>query len=90
MKRMGMEEIKDLKELNETDCLLIIFKKDNVNDLTFKFVKDDFYINIFDNVLYLFDRSFEIKARSYFAKMCQVISGSKLDLWLLTRRKRPD
>lgn len=63
MKRMGMEEIKDLKELNETDCLLILFKKDNVNDLTYKFVKDDFYINIFDNVLYLFDRSFEIKAR---------------------------
>ena len=63
MKRIRMEQIKDLNELNETDCLLIIFKKNNVNDLVFKFIKDDFFINLFDGIVYIFDRSLEVRGR---------------------------
>lgn len=63
MKRIKMEQIEDLTELDETDCLLIIFKKNNVNDLVFKFIKDDFFINLFDGVVYLFDRSLEVRGR---------------------------
>ncbi|MBP5423000.1 MAG: hypothetical protein J6Y78_11220 [Paludibacteraceae bacterium] len=63
MKRMVMEEITDLNDLNDTDCLLIIFKKNNVNDLVFKFIKDDYYINVFDDVVYLFDRSLDVRGR---------------------------
>lgn len=58
-----MEEITDLNDLNDTDCLLIIFKKNNVNDLVFKFIKDDYYINVFDDVVYLFDRSLDVRGR---------------------------
>lgn len=63
MKRIRMEQIEDLNELNEIDCLLIVFKKNNVNDLVFKFIKDDFYINLFDGIVYIFDRSLEIRGR---------------------------
>ena len=63
MKRIRMEQIEDLNELNETDCLLIIFKKNNVNDLVFKFIKDDFFINLFDGIVYIFDRSLEVRGR---------------------------
>ena len=63
MKKMRMEEINDLNELEETDCLLILFKKNNVNDLVFKFIKDDFLINLFDGVVYIFDRSLEVRGR---------------------------
>ena len=63
MKRIKMEQIEDLTELDETDCLLIIFKKNNVNDLVFKFIKDDFFINLFDGVVYIFDRSLEVRGR---------------------------
>lgn len=63
MKRMKMEQIEDLNELEETDCLLIIFKKNNVNDLVFKFIKDDFYIKLFDGIVYIFDRSLEVRGR---------------------------
>ena len=63
MKRIKMEQIEDLNELDETDCLLIIFKKNNVNDLVFKFIKDDFFINLFDGVVYIFDRSLEVRGR---------------------------
>lgn len=58
-----MEEITDLDELDDTDCLLIIFKKNNVNDLVFKFIKDDFYIKLFDGIVYIFDRSLEVRGR---------------------------
>ena len=63
MRKIQMEEIKDLNDLGETDYLLIIFKKNNVNDLVFKFIKDDYFINLFDDVVYIFDRSFEIRGR---------------------------
>ena len=63
MKRIRMEQIEDLNELNETDCLLIIFKKNNVNDLVFKFIKDDFFINLIDGIVYIFDRSLEVRGR---------------------------
>ena len=63
MKRIVMEEIEDLNDLKETDCLLIIFKKNNVNDLVFKFIKDDFFINLFDGVVYIFDRGLEVRGR---------------------------
>ena len=58
-----MDEITDMTDLKETDCLLIIFKKNNVNDLVFKFIKDDYYINVFDDVVYIFDRSLEVRGR---------------------------
>ena len=63
MKKIKIEQIEDLNELNETDCLLIIFKKNNVNDLVFKFIKDDFYINLFDRIVSIFDRSLEVRGR---------------------------
>ena len=63
MKRLKMEQIEDLTKLDETNCLLIIFKKNNVNDLVFKFIKDDFFINLFDGVVYIFDRSLEVRGR---------------------------
>ena len=28
-----------------------------------KFIKDDFYINLFDGIVYIFDRSLEIRGR---------------------------
>lgn len=62
LKRMVMEEISDLDKLRETDSLLIIFTQNN-KGLVYKLIKDDYYINIFDDVVYIFDRSLELKGR---------------------------
>lgn len=63
MKRMRMEEITDLDELDESDCLLIIFKENNDKYLTFEFIKEEYFVNIFDNMLYVFDKDFEMRMR---------------------------
>ena len=62
MKKIEMEEIKSLDELNETDLLLIIFGQ-NDRGLVYKLIKMDYFINIFDGVVYIFDRSLELKGR---------------------------
>ena len=62
MKKIEMEEIKSLDELNETDLLLIIFSQ-NDRGLVYKLIKMDYFINIFDDVVYIFDRSLELKGR---------------------------
>ena len=62
MKRMRMEEITDLDELDESDCLLIIFKEDNDKYLTFEFIKETYKDN--SNVrIYVFDKDFEMRMR---------------------------
>ena len=63
MKRMRMEEITDLDELNESDCLFIIFKENNDKYLTFEFIKEEYFINIFDSIIYIFDKDFEMRMR---------------------------
>lgn len=58
-----MEEMRDLDELDESDCLLIIFKDNNDKYLTFEFIKEEYFVNIFDSMLYVFDKDFEVRMR---------------------------
>ena len=62
MKKIKMEEVTDLKELNESDYLLILFKE-NKKGIIYKFIKDDYFISIFDDIIYIFDRGVELKAK---------------------------
>lgn len=63
MKHMKMVEINNLDELDELDCLLIIFKENNKKYLTFEFIKEEYFVKIFDNVLYVFNTDLDIEMR---------------------------
>lgn len=63
MKHIKMVEINNLDELDELDCLLIIFKKNNKKYLTFEFIKEEYFVKIFDNVLYVFNTDLDIEMR---------------------------
>lgn len=63
MKHMKMVEINNLEELDELDCLLIIFKENNKKYLTFEFIKEEYFVKIFDNVLYVFNTDLDIEMR---------------------------
>lgn len=63
MKHMEMIEINNLDELDELDCLLIIFKEDNEKYLTFEFIKEEYFVKIFDNTLYVFNNDLDMEMR---------------------------
>lgn len=59
-----MERINDLEELGEEDSLLIIFKEDYAEGMMiFKVIKKDYYVKLFDGIVYVFDEEFEVRGR---------------------------